>query len=216
MRLPVLHVLTHDSIGVGEDGPTHQPVEHLAALRAIPGLVTLRPGDANEVAEAYRLTLKQKHRPVAMILSRQNLPTLDRAKYAPAAGTAQGAYVLADSEGQPEVIIIGTGSELATCVEAYEKLKAEGVRARVVSMPSWELFEDQDQAYRDSVLPPNVAARVAVEAGVKQGWEKYLGPAGQFVGMTGFGASAPGGQLAKHFGFTVDNVIAKAKQALGR
>jgi transketolase len=216
MKLPTIQVLTHDSIGVGEDGPTHQPVEHLAALRAIPGLITMRPGDANEVAEAYRAALKQTHRPTAMVLSRQNLPTLDRTKYAPAAGTARGAYVLADAaDGQPSMIIIGTGSELSICVDAYEKLKQEGVKARVVSLPSWELFEDQDQAYRDSVLPPNVQARVVVEAGVKQGWERYIGPAGQFVGMHGFGASAPGGVLAKHFGFTVDNVVAHAKKALG-
>lgn len=215
MQLPVIHVLTHDSIGVGEDGPTHQPVEHLAALRAIPGLITIRPGDANEVAEAYRAALKQTHRPVAMVLSRQNLPTLDRAKYNPAAGTTRGAYVLADAaDGQPTVIIIGTGSELSTCVEAFEKLKQDGIKARVVSMPSWELFEDQDQAYRDSVLPPGVTARVAVEAGIKQGWERYLGPSGQFVGMTGFGASAPGGVLAKYFGFTTENVVAKAKATL--
>ena len=215
MQQPVVYVFTHDSIGVGEDGPTHEPVEHLAALRAIPGLITLRPGDANEVSEAYRATLHLKNRPVAMVLSRQNLPTLDRTKYAPASGVARGAYVLSDAaDGQPKVILIGTGSELFLCVDAYEKLKQEGIAARVVSMASWELFDEQDQAYRDSVLPPSVSARVAVEAGIKQGWEKYLGPAGQFVGMKSYGASAPGAVLAKHFGFTVDNVIAHAKTAL--
>jgi transketolase len=208
-------VLTHDSIGLGEDGPTHEPIEHLAALRAIPQLVTMRPGDANEVAEAYRAILKFTDRPVALILSRQNLPTLDRGVYAPAAGVARGAYVLADAEGgQPRVLLMGTGSELSLCVGAYERLKQEGIAARVVSMPSWELFEDQDQAYRDQVLPPAVTARVAVEAGCPQGWDKYIGPRGRFVGMHGFGASAPAPALFKEFGITVDNVVANAKAAL--
>ncbi|HEX4148835.1 MAG TPA: transketolase C-terminal domain-containing protein, partial [Pirellulales bacterium] len=216
MKLPVLYVLTHDSIGVGEDGPTHEPIEHLAALRAIPQLITLRPGDANEVAEAYRTLLKRTDRPVALILSRQNLPTLDRSKYAAAAGVAQGAYVLADADGgQPRVLLIGTGSELSLCVEAYERLKQEGIAARVVSMPSWELFEAQDQAYRDSVLPPTVTARVAVEAGCPQGWDKYIGPQGKFVGMHSYGASAPGPALYKFFGITTDAVVANAKAALG-
>jgi transketolase len=215
MGLPVLYVLTHDSIGLGEDGPTHEPIEHLAALRAIPKLVTMRPGDANEVAEAYRAILKLTDRPVALILSRQNLPTLDRGVYAPAAGVARGAYVLADAEGgQPRVLLMGTGSELSLCVGAYERLKQEGIAARVVSMPSWELFEDQDQAYRDQVLPPAVTARVAVEAGCPQGWDKYIGPRGRFVGMHGFGASAPAPALFKEFGITVDNVVASAKAAL--
>jgi transketolase len=215
MGLPVLYVLTHDSIGLGEDGPTHEPIEHLAALRAIPQLVTMRPGDANEVAEAYRAILKLTDRPVALILSRQNLPTLDRGVYAPAAGVARGAYVLADADGgQPRVLLMGTGSELSLCVGAYERLKQEGIAARVVSMPSWELFEDQDQAYRDQVLPPAVTARVAVEAGCPQGWDKYIGPRGRFVGMHGFGASAPAPALFKEFGITVDNVVASAKAAL--
>jgi transketolase len=215
MEIPVLYILTHDSIGVGEDGPTHQPVEHLAALRAIPDLIVLRPGDANEVAEAYRASLRLENRPVALVLTRQNLPTLDRDKYASAAGTGKGAYVVADApSGKPQVILIGTGSELSLVVDAYEKLVAEGVEARAVSMPSWELFEMQPADYRDSVLPPSVTRRVAVEAGIVQGWERYIGTAGQFVGMRGFGASAPAGLLMKHFGFTVDNVVATAKRML--
>jgi transketolase len=215
MQVPSIWIFTHDSIGVGEDGPTHEPIEHLASLRAIPQLITLRPGDANEVAEAYRALLKITDRPVALILSRQNLPTLDRAKYAPAAGVARGAYVLADADGgQPRVLLLGTGSELSLCVEAYERLKQEGIAARVVSMPSWELFEAQDQAYRDSVLPPSVTARVAVEAGCPQGWDKYIGPRGRFVGMHGYGASAPGAALFKEFGITTDHVVSSAKAAL--
>jgi len=215
MKIPSVFIFTHDSIGVGEDGPTHEPVEHLASLRAIPGLVTLRPGDANEVAEAYRTFMPWKNRPVALILTRQNLPTLDRTKYAPASGLARGAYVLADAAGgKPDVILIGTGSEVSLCLEAYDKLTASGVKARVVSMPSWELFDEQDAAYQASVLPPEVTARVAVETGVVQGWQKYIGTKGQFVGMNSFGASAPGGVLAKHFGFTVDNVVTHAQKAL--
>ncbi|HEV7224365.1 MAG TPA: transketolase [Pirellulales bacterium] len=215
MKIPSLFIFTHDSIGVGEDGPTHEPIEHLASLRAIPGLVTLRPGDANEVAEAYRTIMPWKDRPVALILTRQNLPTLDRSKYAAASGLARGAYVLADAEGgKPEVILIGTGSEVSLCVDAYEKLKASGIKARVVSMPSWELFDEQDAAYQAAVLPPEVEARVAVETGALQGWQKYIGRKGQFVGMKGFGASAPGGVLAKYFGFTVENVVAHAQKAI--
>jgi transketolase len=217
MGLPVIYVFTHDSIGVGEDGPTHQPIEHLAALRAIPGLLLIRPADANEVAEAYRIALKQHNRPVAMVLTRQNLPTLDRAKYAPAAGVAKGAYVLADAPGgKPQVILMATGSEVMWCVAAHEQLTAAGIAARVVSMPCWELFDEQDAAYRDSVLPPGVTARVAIETGVCQGWERWLGPAGKFIGMTGYGASAPGGSLMKEFGFTAENVVATAKAALGK
>jgi transketolase len=217
MGLPVIYVFTHDSIGVGEDGPTHQPIEHLAALRAIPGLLLIRPADANEVAEAYRIALKQHNRPVAMVLTRQNLPTLDRAKYAPAAGVARGAYVLADAPGgKPQVILMATGSEVMWCVAAHEQLTAAGIAARVVSMPCWELFDEQDAAYRDSVLPPAVTARVAIETGVRQGWERWLGPAGKFIGMTGYGASAPGGTLMKEFGFTAENVVATAKALLGK
>lgn len=215
MKLPAIYIFTHDSLGVGEDGPTHQPIEHLAALRAIPGLITLRPGDANEVAEAYRAILPLKNRPVALVLTRQNLPTLDRHKFAPATGVARGAYLLADASGnKPDVILMATGSELSLIAAAYEQLTAEGIKVRAVSMPSWELFEDQDQAYRDSVLPPEVMARVAVETGIVQGWHKYLGPKGRFIGMTGFGASAPAELLMKHFGFTVDHVVAEAKAAI--
>jgi transketolase len=216
MRLPVIYVFTHDSIGVGEDGPTHEPVEHLAAARAIPGLYVLRPGDANEVLESWRVIMKLKDHPTALVLTRQNLPTLDRTKYASAAGVARGGYVLADGGGVPEVILLGTGSEVSLCVAAYEKLTAEGVKARVVSMPCWELFDQQDEQYRQSVLPDAITARVAVEAGVVQGWERYIGPHGRFVGMTSYGASAPGGELFKHFGVTADNVIAQAKAALGK
>jgi transketolase len=217
MRLPVLYIFTHDSIGVGEDGPTHQPIEQLAALRAIPNLVVLRPGDANEVAEAYKAAMRLKDQPAAIILTRQNIPTLDRAKYASAAGLHQGAYVLADSpDRKPSVILIGTGSELALCVAAYEQLLAEGVKARVVSMPSWELFDAQPQEYRDAVLPPDVTSRVAVELGVEQGWCKYLGVNGRFMGMNTFGTSGPVGTLLKHYGFTAENVAKAAKEVLGK
>ncbi len=217
MGLPVFYVFTHDSIGVGEDGPTHQPIEHLAALRAIPNLTVIRPGDANEVIEAYRSALENSKGPTALVLSRQNLPTLDRSKYAPAAGARQGGYVLADATGgKPEVILIGTGSELSLCVGAYEKLSAEGIKVRVVSLPSWELFDARPQEYRDSVLPPDVTRRVAVELGIDQGWCKYIGRCGRFLGMTSYGASAPVGVLLKQFGFTVENVVRLAKEAAGR
>ena len=215
MKLPVLYILTHDSIGVGEDGPTHQPIEQLAAMRAIPNVTVLRPADANEVVEAYRVALASKDRPVALVLTRQNLPSLDRAELAPAAGLARGAYVLADAPGgPPQVILIGTGSEVSLCLEARQKLVAEGVRARVVSMPSWELFEAQPAEYRESVLPPDCPARVGVELGTSLGWERYLGCGGRFVGMAGFGASAPANVLMKHFGITVDNIVAQAKAAI--
>jgi len=215
MRRPVLYILTHDSIGLGEDGTTHQPVEHLAACRAVPRLVVLRPGDANEVAQAYRAALPTTDRPIALVLTRQGVPTLDRSKYADAAGLAQGAYILADAkDGDPEVILIGTGSELSVAVAAYEKLTAEGVKARVVSMPSWELFDEQDEAYRESVLPPAVTARVAVEAGLRQGWDKYIGTGGRFVGMEDFGLSAPGKVLFEHFRITPERVVEEAKAAL--
>jgi transketolase len=214
MELPVFHIFTHDSIGVGEDGPTHQPIEQVASLRAIPNMIVIRPGDANEVAEAWRVAMQEKHHPVAFILSRQNLPTLDRAKYAPAAGTAKGGYILADCAGTPDLILMGTGSELSLCVEVYEKLKAEGVKARVVSMPSTELFERQSQEYRDAVLPPSVRKRVAVEAGSSLGWRGYVGLDGAVVCRSQFGASAPLKELLKQFGFTVENVYATAKQLL--
>jgi transketolase len=222
MHTPVIHIYTHDSIGVGEDGPTHQPVEHLASLRAMPNLVLIRPCDANEVAEAYRVILPLKHSAALLALTRQALPTLDRTKYAPASGLAKGGYILADAHtkpgasasGDPDVILIGTGSEVHLCVEAYEKLTAEGVRARVVSLPSWDLFDQQPQAYRDSVLPPAVTARVCVEAASTFGWERYAGLSGAVIGMRSFGASAPVKDVLKHFGFTADAVYKAAKDQL--
>ncbi len=217
MELPVIHIYTHDSIGVGEDGPTHQPVEHYAALRAIPRLMFFRPGDANEVTETYRTVLKFKNRPAALSLTRQNLPTLDRTKYAPAAGVARGGYILADAaDGRPDVLLLATGSELHVAVQAHEKLTASGVKSRVVSLPCWELFDEQPQAYRDEVLPPSVTARVAVESGVVFGWERYIGLRGRFVGMHDYGASAPAGLLFKEFGITAENVVAEALAALVR
>lgn len=218
MEIPVIYIFTHDSIGVGEDGPTHQPIEHLAALRAIPGLITMRPGDANEVTEAWRTIMNLRHEPVCLILSRQAMPTLDRTVYAPANGLRSGAYVLACNapDGKPDVILIGTGTEVGLAVEAYEKLKAEGVRARVVSMPSWELFEHQSKEYRDSVLPPTSTARVAIEQAGTFGWERYVGFRGEVVGMKTFGASAPLKELQKKFGFTADGVIAAAKRSMAK
>ncbi len=215
MELPAIFIFTHDAMGDGEDGPTHQPVEQLLSLRAIPGLVTLRPGDANEVVEAYRYIMQLRHEPAALVLSRQPLPTLDRNKYAPASGVARGAYVLADAPGKnPEVILIATGSEVSLAVEAHEKLLAEGIRSRVVSMPSWDLFEHQPQAYRDGVLPPNVKARVAVEQASTFGWERYVGTEGRVIGMKTFGASAPLKELQKKFGFEPDQVVSVAKDLL--
>jgi len=217
MELPVVYIFTHDSIGVGEDGPTHQPVEHLASLRAIPGLITLRPADANEVVEAWRVIMKLHHEPVALILTRQALPTVDRSKYGSAAGVEKGAYVLADAgDGQPEVLLLASGSEVSLCIDAYEQLKAEGVKARVVSLPSWELFEQQDQAYRDSVLPPEVTARVSVEQASTFGWARFIGLTGERIGMKTFGASAPLKELQRKFGFTPENVIAAAKAQLAK
>jgi transketolase len=217
MELPSLFVFTHDAMGDGEDGPTHQPVEHLASLRAIPGLTTLRPGDANEVVEAYRYIMQLHHQPAVLAVSRQALPTLDRTKYASASGVAQGAYVLADAPGgNPEVIIIASGSEVSLAVQAHENLIAEGIRSRVVSMPSWEIFDHQPQAYRDSVLPPNVKARVAVEQGSTFGWERYVGNSGSIIGMHTFGASAPLKELQRKFGFEPDQVALAAKQQLDR
>jgi transketolase len=217
MDLPAIHVFTHDSIGLGEDGPTHQSIEQLAGLRAIPRLVTLRPGDANEVVEAWRVIVGLKHQPACLVLTRQALPTLDRTRYASAAGVARGAYVLADAKpGTPEVILIGTGSEVGLCVEAYETLAREGVAARIVSMPSWDLFEAQDEAYRGSVLPPGVTARVSVEAASPVGWDRYVGRDGAKIAMNGFGGSAPAKDLFKKFGFTPDKVVAAAKQQLAR
>jgi len=215
MELPALFVFTHDAMGDGEDGPTHQPIEQLVSLRAIPGLITLRPGDANEVVEAYRYLLQLKHQPAVLALSRQPLPTLDRSKYAPASGVARGAYVLADAPGgDPEVILIASGSEVSLAVEAHEKLLAEGIRSRVVSMPSWEILEHQTEEYREGVLPSNVKARVAVEQGSTLGWERYVGPSGQVIGMKTFGASAPLKELQRKFGFEPDQVVAAAKKQL--
>ncbi len=216
MELPTIFVFTHDAMGDGEDGPTHQPVEHLASLRAIPGLVTLRPGDANEVVEAYRYVMQLRHQPAVLVLSRQPLPTLDRTRYAPASGVARGAYVLADAPGaNPEVILIASGSEVSVAVDAHEALLAEGIRSRVVSMPSWDIFEHQSQKYRDSVLPPKVTARVAIEQASTFGWERYVGMSGRVIGMTTFGASAPLKELQRKFGFEPGRLAAVAKELLG-
>jgi transketolase len=217
MELPTIFVFTHDAMGDGEDGPTHQPVEQLISLRAIPGLVTIRPGDANEVVEAYRYIMQLRHEPAVLALSRQALPTLDRTKYAPASGVAHGAYVLADAPGgNPELILIASGSELDLAVEAHEKLVKEGVRSRVVSMPSWDIFEHQTPEYRDGVLPPNVKARIAIEQASTFGWERYVGESGRVIGMHTFGASAPLKELQKKFGFEPDRVVSVAKEVLAR
>jgi transketolase len=215
MEIPSIFIFTHDSIGVGEDGPTHQPIEQLASLRAMPNLVVLRPGDANEVVEAWKIIAQLQHQPVALVLTRQNIPTFDRTKFGAASGTAKGAYILADAPGgKPDVILIGTGSEVSLCVEAYEKLKAEGIAARVVSMPSWDIFEEQDAAYKESVLPSSVTARVSVEMAATFGWERYVGLKGRKIGMHRFGASAPLKDLLKFFGFTVDVVVEEAHKAM--
>jgi transketolase len=218
MEIPVIHIFTHDSIGVGEDGPTHQPVEHLASLRAIPGLVTLRPADASEVVEAWRVIAEFRHEPVALILTRQAVPTLDRTRYAAAEGLRRGAYILADADdGRPEVLLLATGSEVALCVEAYETLTADGIKARVVSMPSWEMFEHycrDHPEYREQVLPTSVTARVSVEKGSTLGWARYVGASGYSVGMETFGASAPLKELQKKFGFTPENIVTAAKRQI--
>lgn len=217
MEIPTIHVFTHDSIGVGEDGPTHQPIEQVMSLRLIPGFMIIRPADANEVTEAWRVIMKLKHEPVALALTRQALPTFDRTKYAAASGVANGAYVLADAEdGKPDVILLASGSEVYLCIDAYEQLKADGIKARVVSFPCWELFEKQSQEYKDSVLPPDVTARVSVEQGVSLGWEHYVGREGAKIGMTTFGASAPFAALQKYFKFTPEHIIEAAKQQLGK
>ena len=217
MDLPVLHIWTHDSISVGEDGPTHQPIEQLVSLRAIPGMVVIRPADGNEMSEAYRCAMTLRHRPVALICSRQPLPVVDRATFAPAAGLAKGAYVLADPpNGRPDVILIASGSEVALCMAARETLAGQNISARVVSMPSWELFEEQDTAYRDSVLLPAVTARVTVEEGSPLGWQRYAGPSGVVLGMHTFGMSAPMKAVAAHFGFTAEGVVTAARQTMGQ
>ena len=216
MELQLIHIYTHDSIGVGEDGPTHQPIEHLASIRAMPGVIDMRPGDANEVVEAWRVLMPIRHEPVALMLSRQPLPTLDRTRYAPASGVARGAYVLADPpDCDPEVILIATGSEVGMTVEAYEQLTADGIRARVVSMPSMELFDKQPAAYREEVLPAAVTARVAVEKGTPFGWDRWVGSTGAVIGMSTFGESAPMKVLQAKFGFTTEHIVATARAQLG-
>jgi transketolase len=220
MEIPVIHIFTHDSIGVGEDGPTHQPVEQLTSLRAIPGLITLRPADANEAVEAWRVITQFRHDPVALILTRQALPTLDRAKYASAEGVQRGAYILADADdGRPQVLLLATGSEVSLCIDAYEKLKAEGIKARVVSMPSWEIFEyycRNHPEYREHVLPESVTARVSVEKASTLGWARYVGSSGRSLGMETFGASAPLKELQKKFGFIPENIIVAAKEQIAK
>ncbi|MDH4029006.1 MAG: transketolase, partial [Nitrospirota bacterium] len=215
MEIPVIYVFTHDSIGVGEDGPTHQPVEQLASLRAVPGLITIRPADANEVVEAWRVIMQLRHGPAALVLTRQDLPTLDRTRYAPASGLARGAYVLAGAEDdRPDIILIASGSEVSLCIDVCEKLRPDGTKVRVVSMPSWELFEQQDREYRDSVLPPAVTKRIAVEQGAALGWERYAGPDGHIIAMHTFGASAPEKALRKKFGFTPEDIAVAARDML--
>lgn len=215
MKAPVLYIFTHDSIGVGEDGPTHQPVEHLAAIRAIPNVAVFRPGDSNEVGACYKAAIELTDRPSVMVLTRQNLPTLDREKYACSGNSAKGAYVIADCDGTPEVLLMGTGSELSLVIEAYEKLTAEGVKARAISVPCLELFYEQDAAYQKEVMPCEVTARVAVEAGIQQPWDRVLGFQGKFVGMSSFGASAPADELFPYFGITADHVVEAAKKSIG-
>ena len=219
MEIPTIHIFTHDSIGVGEDGPTHQPVEQLASLRAIPNLIVFRPGDANEVAEAWRVIMQLKHEPACLILSRQPLPTLDRTNYGSAENTKYGGYILADAAGpdaHPDVILMGTGSEVSLCVSAYEELVSQGIKARVVSIPSWELFEYQSQEYKDKVIPPSVKARVTVEQGAKFGWQRYASSTDAIISMRTFGASAPLKELTRKFGFTIDAVVETAKREIER
>jgi transketolase len=217
MEIPVIYIYTHDSIGLGEDGPTHQPIEQLAALRAVPGLVLMRPADANEVVEAWKVIMQLKHEPAALVLTRQGLPTFDRSKYAPASGVSKGAYILADApDGKPDVILMGTGSEVSLCITAYEQLKSEGIKARVVSMPSWDIFEKQSEDYKNQVLPPAVKARVSVEAASTFGWSQYVGPTGKMIGMHRFGASAPIKDLLKKFGFTTEKVVEAAREAIAQ
>jgi transketolase len=217
MEIPSIFIYTHDSIGLGEDGPTHQPIEQLATLRAVPGLLLFRPADANEVVEAWKIIMQKKHEPVVLVLTRQPLPTFDRSKYASAAGVAKGAYVLADAaDGKPEVILMATGSEVSLCVTAYEQLTSEGIKARVVSMPSWGIFEAQSDEYKNQVLPPAVKARVSVEAAATFGWSQYVGPTGKMIGMHRFGASAPIKDVLKKFGFTPEKVVEAARAAIAQ
>ncbi|MCC5831575.1 MAG: transketolase [Chlamydiales bacterium] len=214
MEIPVIYIFTHDSIGVGEDGPTHQPVEQLASIRAIPGLTTIRPCDANEVLEAWKYIAHQRHEPVVLVLSRQKVPTLDRSKYGAAEGLHKGAYVLADCQGKPDLLLLATGSEVSLCLNAYEQLKQDGIKCRVVSMPSWEIFEKQDENYKNSVIPPDVTARISVEQASTFGWERYVGLKGRSIGMDTFGASAPLKELLKKFGFTPEHIVSQAKELL--
>jgi transketolase len=217
MEIPTIFVFTHDAMGDGEDGPSHQPVEQLVSLRAVPGLVVFRPADANEVVEAYRYIMQLRHQPAAIALSRQPLPTFDRRKYASAAGAARGAYVMADAPGgPPEIILIASGSEVSLVVAAHETLMARGIRSRVVSMPSWDVFEHQPPSYRDDVLPPTVKGRIAVEQGSVLGWDRYVGAAGRIIGMKTFGASAPLKELQHKFGFEPERVVTTALEMLGR
>lgn len=217
MKVPSIFIFTHDSIGVGEDGPTHQPVEHLSALRAIPNLIVIRPADANETAVAWRIALKSKDRPVAMALTRQGIPIIDQSQFPSAEGLTRGAYILLDPEdGLPELILIATGSEVSLAIDAGKVLKEKGVKVRVVSMPSWELFDEQPSEYRNMVLPPSVTARLAIEAGSTHGWHKYVGSAGDVIGIDRFGASAPGNVILKQFGFTVEHIVERAMSLIGR
>jgi transketolase len=215
LKAHAIYVFTHDSIGLGEDGPTHQPIEHLASLRAMPGLTLIRPGDATETTVAWELAISRNKGPVALVLTRQKLPTIDRKKFASADGVRKGGYILADSKhGDPQLILMATGSEVTVALQAWEKLSDEGIATRVVSLPSWEIFEEQPSEYRDSVIPKNIAARLAIEAASPFGWKQYVGENGDVVGMTTFGASAPVDALMKHFGFTAENVITRAKALL--
>jgi transketolase len=218
MRQPVIHILTHDSVGLGEDGPTHQPVEHLAILRATPEWLALRPADANETVEAWKIALQRTDGPTALLLTRQALPVIDRGKYAPASGIARGAYVLADAagDGEPDILLLASGSEVQLALGAHERLVAEGVRSRVVNMAAWELFEEQDDGYRESVLPAACVRRLSVEAATTFGWERYVGPGGASIGIDRFGRSAPGGTVLKNYGFTIDNVYARARELLAK
>ena len=216
MKLKPIYIFTHDSVGLGEDGPTHQPIEHLAALRAIPGIVVIRPADANETVEAWKIAITHKESPVVLVLTRQKIPVFNREKFAPAENLSKGAYVLVQSEKTPEVILMASGSEVSLAVEAYSALQSEGINARVVSFPSWELFEAQSDDYKESVLPKLIKARISIEAGVKQGWEKYTGDYGESISIEKFGASAPYEIIFKEYGFSVDAVVKKVKAVVSK
>jgi len=215
-ELPVKYVLTHDSVALGEDGPTHQPIEHLASFRAMPNMTLIRPADANEVAEGWKVAMTRNHGPVMLVMTRQKLPVLNRSDLGQADGLGKGAYILSDPDGKPELLLIATGSEVHVALEAGEKLSAEGIRVRVVSMPSWELFEEQTEEYRNQILPPEISSRIAIEAASSLGWERYVGPSGRIIGIDHFGASAPGEINMGKFGFSAENVVAQAREILGR